>query len=82
MLYAKFQSPLIGQVWVELPVRDLTLAEAYCQGLELGWSLGREDPLIRVDLRLSKHPTERLVSTEQLQEWLRSKGAEPQGEEI
>lgn len=72
MLYVKLQSPLIGSIWLELPVRDTALADSFVQGLELGWSLGRAEPLERIDLRLSKHPTEKLISTEQLRQWLRN----------
>lgn len=57
-----------GPVWVELPYRDIAQAEAWLAGLSFGGGPGY------TDLRLSRHPTEPTISTEQLVGLLSPKG--------
>lgn len=73
MIFAKFQTPVLGQFWLEVDLRDNLQAEQFAKGIQLGWSLGRQEPLELVDIRLSKHPTEPTRSVETLQEFLQTK---------
>lgn len=74
MLYAKFGDGggVLPSFWLELPVTSVALAEAFSQGLVTGWELGSGVKPVQLDLRLSKHPSERTYSIDELKQLLQS----------
>lgn len=68
MIFAKFDTELLGQFWIRMEQRGNEQGEAEAKGIVLGWGLGRKERFELVDIRLSQHPTEKLRTLEQVQE--------------
>lgn len=66
MMFAKFDSLQLGRFWIELEGGEYQQGVAWAQGVEFG-SRGR---LKLADTRLSRHPSERTLTKEQVLELL------------
>lgn len=79
MIWAKFQSAVIGSFWLPGPPGETKEGEAWARGIAEGWELGREEGLEVVDIRLSKHPTEQTYSLDQVREFIKQHGESTDG---
>lgn len=66
--YIKLEGPH-GTGWLEVLLDSNEAISAFSQGISLGWSLGRQERMEVTDVRLSKPPTEPILTPEQIRRW-------------